>query len=242
VLLRETIRKSAEAEGRWVRVQSPNQYAHVEVRVTPLPRGSGIKLDPTPPQGHFPDQFIPGVEQGFLAALAAGVVARCEVTDLRAEVTKGSYHEQDSDLQAFEKAAEDAMRKAIQAAEPFLLEPVLRVLVTLPEEFAGAVLGGFNRNEGAIVGLEPGAAGSLTVTALIPEREFPSFERALALDIQKRAAVSSSPGGYQELRPALARRLRYCSGCERKVFPGSDSSACPDCGASLDSRDDYDAV
>ena len=243
LLLRETIRKSAQAESKWIRAKGESpEYAHVQVRVTPLPRGSGIKLETAPPRGHFPEQFIPSVEQGFLAALAAGVVARYEVTDLRAEVTTGSYHEQDSNSRAFEKAAEDALRKAIQAAEPFLLEPVLRVLVTVPEEFMGVVIGSINANEGLVTGLVAGPAGSQTITALIPERVFPGFEGALTPDTQRRASVSSSPGGYQELRLALAQRLRYCSGCERKVLPRSEGSACPDCGASLGSDDYYNAV
>lgn len=244
MILRETIRKTAEGEGKWVRIQTePAEYAHVDVRVEPLPRGSGIKLDPAPPKGHFPDQFIPSVEQGLLAALASGVIARCEVTDLLAVVINGSYHEQDSSLRAFEKAAEEALRKAIQAAEPFVLEPFLHVTINVPEEFAGMTIGLINRREGEILEMAVDAGGKLhVITARVPERESHDLERDLSSNLQKRALVSFTPGGYQELRPALARLLRYCAACERKVLPKTDSSACPDCGASLGSDDDYNAV
>ena len=80
------------------------------------------------------------------------------------------------------------------------------------------------------------------ITARVPEREFHDFERDLSLSTQKRTLVSFTSGGYQELRPALARLLRYCDACERKVLPTTDSSACPDCGASLGSDDYYNAV
>src|SRR6476646_6098731 len=160
MILRETIRKTAEDEGKWVRVdKEPTEYAHVDVRIEPLPRGSGIKLDPAPPKGCLPDQFIPGVEEGLLAALASGAIARCEVTDLLAMVTNGSYHEQDSSLQAVEKAAENALRKAIQAADPFVLEPLLHATINVPEEFAGATIGLINRCEGEILEMAVGDGG-----------------------------------------------------------------------------------
>lgn len=244
MILRETIRKTAEGEGKWVHVRTePTEYAHVDVRVEPLPRGSGIRLDPVPPKGHFPDQFIPAVEQGLLAALASGAIARCEVTDLLAVVTNGSYHEQDSSLHAFEKAAEEALRKAIQAAEPFVLEPLLHVTINVPEELLGVTIGLINRCEGAILDIAADAAGKRhVITAQVPERLFHDLERDLSPSTEKSVLVSSTPAGYQELRPALARLLRYCAACERKVLPTTESSACPDCGASLGSDDYYNAV
>jgi elongation factor G len=244
MILRETIRKAAEGKGKWVRVNTePLEYAHVDVRVEPLPRGSGIKLDPAPPKGYFPDQFITGVEQGFLAALASGAMAHCEVTDLLAVVTNGSYHELDSSLHAFEKAAEDALRKAIQAAEPFVLEPLLHVTINVPEEFAGVTVGLINHREGEILEMAFDAGGKRhVITVRVPEREFHDLESDLSSNTGKSALVSFTPGGYQELRPALARLLRYCAACERKVLPKIGSSACPDCGAFLGSDDYYSAV
>lgn len=244
MLLRETIRKTAEGEGKWVRIHTePTEYAHVDVRVEPLPRGSGIKLDPAPPKGHFPERFIPCVEQGLLAALASGAIARCEVTDLLAVVTNGSYHEQDSSLHAFEKAAEEALRKAIQAAEPFVLEPLLHVTINVQEEFVGVTVGLINRCEGAILDIAADAGGKRhVITARVPEREFHDLERDLSLSTQKRTLISFTSGGYQELRPALAGLLLYCAACERKVLPKTGNSTCPDCGASLGSDDYYNAV
>ena len=244
MLLRETIRKPAEGEGKWIRVRGePPEYAHVDVRVEPLPRGSGIRVELIPHEDFFPSRFFQSVEQGFMGALASGVLARCEVTDLRAVVTNGSYHEQDSSLHAFEKAAEEALRKAIQAAEPFVLEPLLNVTINVPEEFVGVTVGLINSSEGAILKIAADAAGKRhVITAQVPEREFHDLERELSAGTQKSALVSSTPGGYQELRPALARLLRYCAACERKVLPKTDSSACPDCGASLGSDDYYTAV
>ena len=244
MLFRETIRKASEAEGKWIRDFGGHwQYGHVRIRIEPLLRGAGIQLVPIE-EKFFPAEYFPGVAQGLMSALASGVLARYEVTDVLARVTNGSYHEVDSCVHAFAQATEEAVIKALLAAEPCLLEPVGSVKVTAPEEFVGAVIGEINGREGRIEGMEHSGAKKqdVTVVARIPERTLSGFERMLVESTQGRADFSTSPGGYQELRESIARLLSYCSGCERKVLPLGEAPICPDCNQILGAGDDYDAV
>ncbi len=244
MLFRETIRKAAEAEGKWTRDFGGHwQYGHVRIRIEPLLRGAGIQLVPIE-EKFFPAEYFPGVAQGLMSALASGVVARYEVTDVLARITNGSYHEVDSCVHAFAQATEEAVTKALLAAEPCLLEAVVSVKVTVPEEFMGTVIGEINKLEGRIESMEHGGAKKqeMTVLALAPERTMTGFEGTLAKLTQGRAEFSTSPGGYQELRESIARLLRYCRGCERKVLPLSEDPICPDCDQILGPDDDYDTA
>jgi translation elongation factor EF-G len=244
VFFRETIRKAAEAEGKWIHhVGGKSEYGHVRIRIEPLLRGAGIQLVPME-EKYFPAEYFPGVAQGLMSALASGVLARYEVTDVLARVINGSYHDVDSCIYAFAQATEEAVTKALRVAEPYLLEPVISVKLTLPDEFMGSVIGEMNSREGRIESIEPGGAAQqeVTVLAKVPERTMAGFERTLAELSQGRAELSTSSGGYQELRESIARLLLYCPGCERKVLPLSEAPICPDCDQILGSGDDYDSV
>src|SRR5262245_52570521 len=118
LLFKETIDRAAEGEVKYIRhLGGKNEYGHVKIRLTPFDRGSGVSLLPI--NATFsPAEYFPGVEQGLMGAVATGPAGRYEVTDLQAEVIDGSYHEVDSCIRAFAEATEEAVRKALQAAEP----------------------------------------------------------------------------------------------------------------------------
>jgi elongation factor G len=241
---RETIRKSAEGEATWIRRPGgKSEYAHVKIRILPLPRGEGFKLKPVREE-LFPAKYLPGVEEGLASALASGPAGRYEVTDIQAEVTNGSYHEVDSSTFAFAQATEEAVRKALQLAESYLLEPVLNVTVEVPEEFTGSVIGELNARGARITSMDVArgtGARRITIVASVPERTMHEYNEWLAQITQERGAFASDSAGYDELPWSVARQMRYCVSCERKVLPVSPA-LCPDCGSALGQGDDFAAV
>jgi elongation factor G len=242
VLFKETIAKPAEAEAKHLRHLGPkNEYAHVKIRVVPLSPGSGVRLQPIKPQ-FFPKEYFPGVEQGLISALASGPAGRYEVTDLEAEVVNGSYHDIDSSLHAFVRVTEDAVRKAVRAAEPHLLEQLMKLSFEVSEDFVGEAMGELTSSEGRIERVQPVRSSKhVIIEAVVPERNSAVLEEALRYYTRSQAHPSTSPFGYQALPQSIVSRMRYCAGCERKVLP-ADSARCPDCGSTLGSGDDFSMV
>lgn len=234
VMFRETIRRPAEGESKWIRHSDKAQYAHVHILLEPGERGSGIELAPIN-QMFFPAEYFPGVEQGLMSAMASGNLARCEVTDVKATVLNGSYHEVDSSVRAFARAAEDSVRQALKAANPYLLEPIACVEVSVREEFLGAVIGDINTHRGRIEEVTvPGV-----IVASIPELELADFKQRLASAFQPPVNCELLSVHFDELPRSIADRLRFCPGCERKVLPRLNGARCPDCGSPLDSGGDF---
>jgi len=171
----------------------------------------------------------------MMSALASGSLARYEVTDVKAMVLNGSYHEVDSSMHAFSRATEEAVRKALTAADPFLLEPIARVEVTVREEFLGAAIGELNSHRGRIEEMKaPGV-----IVASIPELELGDFQQTLAAAVQPPANFVVIGLYFDELPRSIASSLRFCPGCERKVLPLRNNVRCPDCGSALDSGGDF---
>jgi elongation factor G len=202
-----------------------------------MPRGSGFSFLPMNSE-FFPEEYFPAVEQGFLLALAGGPVAGYEVTDLQAEVIGGSHHEVDSSQNAFQKAAEDAMRQALRSGDAGLMEPMLAVTVTTPEEFLGVAVALINSLRGRIEAVEHTEKHQL-VKAAVPELEMSGFGESLARPTQDRATYVAEPGGYDQMPVSIARDMRYCPECRQKVLPRTSSSGCPRCGSHLGSGDDF---
>jgi len=235
VMFRETVRRPAEGESKWIRNLGPKyDYAHVHILLEPGERGSGIQLAPIN-EMFFPAEYFPGVEQGLMSALASGTVARGEVTDVKATVINGSYHDVDSSIHAFSRATEEAVRQALKAADPYLLEPVAKVEVTVGEEFFGMAIAAMNSHRGRIDEVKvPGV-----IVASIPELELADFKQTLASAVQPPADCKLLTIGFDELPRSIAERLRFCPGCERKVLPRLNDARCPDCGSALDSGGDF---
>ena len=155
VSYKETIAKSARAQGKFKRQSGGRgQYGDCTIEVQPLERGKGLEFVDKIFGGAIPRNFIPSVEKGIRLAASEGIVAGYPVEDIRVTLVDGSYHEVDSSDMAFQIAGSMALRKAITEASPELLEPIMEVTVTIPEEYLGAITGDINSRRGRIMGVE----------------------------------------------------------------------------------------
>jgi elongation factor G len=168
VAYRETIRRPAEAEGRFVRQTGGHgQFGVVDLRIEPLAKGSGFEFEDGTKGGSIPRNFIPSVEQGIKEAMETGVLAGYPMVDVKAILLDGKYHEVDSSELAFKIAGSMAFKEAVEKANPVLLEPVMDVEVVTPQEFMGEVIGDLSSRRGKIQEME-NRAGAQVITARVP--------------------------------------------------------------------------
>lgn len=176
---RETITASAEAEGKHKKqTGGRGQFAVASVRFSPRPRGSGYEFVDSIKGGAIPRGFIPAVDKGVQEALERGVLAGYPVTDIAAEVYDGKYHSVDSDEMSFRMAGIQAFRAAASKLRPVLLEPVMKVTVSVPEEHLGDVMGDINAKRGRVLGME-GEGLLRSVTAEVPMAEMRQYAAEL---------------------------------------------------------------
>ena len=171
VAYRETIRKSAEAEGKYIRqTGGSGNYGHVRIRLEPNEAGKGFEFINDIKGGVIPKEYIKPTEQGIKEALQGGILAGYEVVDVKATLYDGSYHDVDSNEMAFKIAGSMAFKEAARKASPVLLEPVMSVEVVVPEEYMGTIIGDLNSRRGRIEGMEH-RAGSQVIKANVPLSE-----------------------------------------------------------------------
>ncbi|MFC1854514.1 elongation factor G [Candidatus Dependentiae bacterium] len=207
VAYKETFRKAVESEGKFVRQSGGRgQYGHVWLRLIPLERSAGFEFENKTVGGSIPREFIPGVEKGVRESLSAGVVAGYEVVDVRAEVYDGSFHDVDSSEIAFKVAASMAFRDGMSKSDPVLLEPIMEVEVTTPEENMGDVMGDLNSRRGRILGMEA-RKGIQVITAEVPLAEMFGYASALRSVSQGRANYSMQFGEYREVPSATQESI-----------------------------------
>ena len=176
---RETITTSAQAEGKHKKQSGGRgQFGVALVKFAPLPRGSGYEYIDSIKGGSIPRQFIPAVDKGIQEALNRGVLAGYPVIDISAEVHDGKYHAVDSDEMSFRMAGIQAVRAAIQDLKPILLEPVMKVTVTVPEDHLGDVMGDINSKRGKVLGME-GDGTLRSVIAEVPMAEIQQYAAEL---------------------------------------------------------------
>jgi elongation factor G len=198
VAYRETIRRKAEAEGKFIRqTGGRGQYGHVKIILEPNDPGKGFEFINKIVGGAIPKEYISPVEKGIAEALETGVLAGYEVQDVKVTLYDGSYHEVDSSEIAFKIAGSMAFKEAAHKASPVLLEPVMKVEVVVPEEFMGAVVGDLNSRRGRIETTEP-RAGSQVVTALVPLSEMFGYSTDLRSKTQGRATYSMHFYHYEQ--------------------------------------------
>jgi elongation factor G len=177
VIYLETLRKSAEAEGKYIRqTGGSGNYGHVKIRVEPNEAGKGFEFISDIKFGVVPKEYIKPTEQGILEALQGGVLAGYEIVDVKVTLFDGSYHDVDSNEMAFRIAGSIALKEAARKATPVLLEPVMSVEIEFPEEYMGTVIGDLNSRRGRIEGMEH-RAGSQVIKALVPLAEMLGTER-----------------------------------------------------------------
>ena len=207
VAYRETIRKQAEAEGRWVRqTGGKGQYGVVNLRVEPLPSGSGFEFVNEIYGGVVPKEYIKPVEQGVSEALEGGVLAGFPMSDVKVTLYDGSYHEVDSSEMAFKLAASVGVKEAVRKAKPVLLEPIMAVEVVVPEEYMGDVIGDLNSRRGRIEGMELRGTSQI-IKSFVPLSEMFGYATDLRSRTQGRGSFTMHFGKYEEVPSALAEEI-----------------------------------
>ena len=207
VSYREAIRKATRAEGRFVRqTGGKGQYGHAVLTLEPLERGAGFEWESKIVGGAVPREFWRAIEAGVVEALAGGVVAGFPVIDIKATLIDGSYHEVDSSEMAMKIAGSMAAKDGVGKADPAILEPVMKVEVTMPEDFMGDVIGNLNAKRGQIDGLDERGT-SRVIRAHVPLAEMFGYATELRSMTQGRAAYSMEFSNYAEVPASLASEL-----------------------------------
>jgi elongation factor G len=207
VSYREAIRKQSKGEGRFVRqTGGKGQYGHAVLTVEPLERGAGVEFESKIVGGSVPREFFKPIEQGARDALAGGIVAGYPVIDLKITLIDGSYHEVDSSEMSFKIAGSMAVKDGVAKADPAILEPVMKVDVTTPEDFMGDVIGNLNAKRGHIEGIDEHGT-SRVVRALVPLAEMFGYATELRSMTQGRATYSMEFSRYAEVPSSIANEL-----------------------------------
>ena len=208
VSYREAIRRPVpKAEGRFVRqTGGKGQYGHAILSLEPLERGAGFEWESKIVGGAVPREFWRAIEQGAREALAGGVVAGYPVIDVKVTLIDGSFHEVDSSEMAFKIAGSMAAKDGVAKADPTILEPVMKVEVTTPEEFMGDVIGDLNSKRGQIDGIDERGTSRM-IQAHVPLAEMFGYATGLRSMTQGRATYSMEFGRYAEVPSSLATEL-----------------------------------
>ncbi|HLJ68679.1 MAG TPA: elongation factor G [Chloroflexota bacterium] len=214
VAYKETLTRAAKAEGRFVRqTGGRGQYGDVWIEVEPLETGKGFEFVNKIVGGAVPREYIAPVEAGIREALDRGVLAGYPVIDIRATLYDGSYHEVDSSEMAFKIAGSMAFQAAAEKAGPTLLEPIMRVEVTTPENFVGDVIGDLNARRGRIEAVDP--KGNVTmIRGFVPLAEMFGYATTLRSATQGRASYSMEPSHYEPVPGNIAEEIRKKSRAE----------------------------
>ncbi len=207
VAYRETIRKSVESEGKFVRQSGGHgQYGHCWLKLEPLEAGQGFQFENKVVGGAIPKEFIKPVEDGVRQAMESGVVAGYPMVDIKATVYDGSYHEVDSSEAAFKVAGSMAFKSGAEKANPVHLEPYVQVEVTVPEEYMGDVIGDLNSRRGRIEGMEA-RNGAQVITGFVPLSEMFGYSTDLRSKTQGRGNYSMEVAYYDEVPKNIADQI-----------------------------------
>ena len=218
VAYRETIRRAAEAEGRFVRQSGGHgQFGVVYLRIEPLPKGTGFEFADETKGGAIPRNFIPAVEEGVQEAMETGVLAGYPMVDVRAILLDGKYHEVDSSELAFKIAGSIAFKEAADKGHPVLLEPVMDVEVVTPQDFMGDVIGDLNSRRGKILEME-NRAGAQVIAARVPLATMFGYATRLRSITQGRATYTMQFAVYEPVPPQIHEELRARSGSYSQVL------------------------
>ena len=206
VAYKETIRKNADVESKYIRQSGGHgQYGHVKIRVEPNP-GKGYEFVNAVTGGAIPKEFIPAVDQGVQGAMMSGVLAGYPVVDTKVTLYDGSFHEVDSSELAFKIAGSMAFKDAISKADPVILEPIMKVNVTIPEEYMGDVMGDLNSRRGMIEGMDA-IPGAQRIRARVPLSEMFGYATDLRSKTQGRGQYVMEPDNYAEAPKNISEKI-----------------------------------
>ena len=204
VAYKETIRKPAKVEGKFIRQSGGRgQYGHVWIEFEPLERGQGFVFENHIVGGVVPKEYVPAVQAGLEEAMQNGLLAGYPVIDLKAKLVDGSYHEVDSSEMAFKIAASMALKAAAEKCDPVLLEPVMKVEVTVPEEYMGDIMGDINSRRGRIEGMEA-RGNAQVIRAYVPLAEMFGYATSLRSMTQGRGTYVMQFDHYEEVPKSIA--------------------------------------
>jgi elongation factor G len=204
---RETIRGRADVQGRHKKQTGGHgQYGDCKIKMEPLPRGGGFEFVNDIFGGAIPKNFIPAVEKGIIETAARGYLAGYPVVDFKVVLYDGSYHDVDSNELSFKLAGRIAFRKAMETAKPTLLEPIMSVEITAPDEFAGAIMGDLNSRRGRIQGMD-NKSGNTVVKAEVPMAEMLTYGVDLTSMTQGRGSFAMEMNHYDIVPAAIQEKI-----------------------------------
>ncbi|MGZ5543548.1 MAG: elongation factor G [Limisphaerales bacterium] len=203
IAYRETITKAAEGEGKFIRQSGGRgQYGHACVTVEPNEKGKGIEIVNSIVGGAIPKEYVPAVIDGIEDACKNGVYAGYQVIDMKVAITDGSFHEVDSNELAFKMAGIFAVKEAFKKAGPIILEPLMKVEVTTPDEYQGDLLGDINRRRGTIIGIDA-KGGQTILNANVPLAEMFGYATAIRSLSKGRASYSMEPLSFEQVPQSI---------------------------------------
>jgi len=207
VAYRETIRGTADTEGKFVRQSGGRgQFGHVWLKIEPQEAGKGYEFVNAIVGGVVPKEYIPAVDKGIQEAMQGGVIAGYPVVDVKVTLYDGSYHEVDSNENAFKIAGSMGFKAGVQKARPVILEPMMKVEVETPEDYMGDVIGDLNSRRGMVQGMEDGPSGKM-VKAEVPLSEMFGYSTSLRSATQGRASYSMEFAKYSEVPSSVAEAI-----------------------------------
>jgi elongation factor G len=208
VAYREAIRKPVEIEGKFVKQSGGRgQFGHVWIKMEPNEAGKGFEFVDAIKGGSVPREYIPAVEKGLRETLPNGVLAGFPVVDVKCTLFDGSYHDVDSNENAFKMAASMAFKDGMRKASPVLLEPMMSVEVETPEDYTGTVMGDLSSRRGMVQGMDDMAGGSKVVKAEVPLAEMFGYSTALRSATQGRATYTMEFKHYSEAPKSVAEAI-----------------------------------
>ena len=207
VAYREAIRKKVEVEGKYIRQSGgKGQYGHCKIVMEPLEPGKGYEFEDKTVGGSIPKEYIPAIDNGIREAKQSGVLAGYETVDFKITVVDGSYHEVDSSEMAFKIAGSMAFKEGMRKADPVIMEPIMRVEISLPEEYLGDVMGNVSSRRGNLLGMES-VNGSQEIRAEIPLSEMFGYATDLRSRTQGRGQYTMTFDHYNEVPRNVAEKI-----------------------------------
>jgi len=199
IAYRETITKPADGEGKFIRQSGGRgQYGHACIQIQPNEKGKGVEVENKIVGGAIPREYIPAVIDGIEEAIKGGVYAGYQVIDIKVQVTDGTFHEVDSNELAFKMAGIFALKDAFKKAHPILLEPIMKVELTTPDEYQGDLIGDISRRRGVIISIEA-KQGQTIVNAQVPLAEMFGYATAIRSLSKGRASYSMEPLTFEQV-------------------------------------------
>ena len=208
VAYKETIRSSADVDEKYARQSGgKGQYGHVKIRISPNETGKGYEFINSIVGGAIPKEYIPAVDAGIQGAMQSGVLAGYNVVDVKVELYDGSYHEVDSSEMAFKIAGSMAFKSACRKADPVIMEPVMKVIVIVPEDYMGDVIGDLNSRRGEVQGFEDRTGGVKQINARVPLSDMFGYATDLRSKTQGRGQYTMEPDGYKEVPKSISEKI-----------------------------------